>query len=150
MHQYGSLLAFGSGEKTMDAFISNFLITAALLFFGVIMEIWSRNALLGLIVFFFVIDLGTFFFYRMRAKTKIFVCEHGIMGRAIAGVFSATDFSLPYVQIARVDAKQKHITVYTHSGKLTIAVANGLELQHYILGRLQAMQGELNYPVQHQ
>jgi len=137
MQQYGNLLGFGSGERAMDAFVSNFIITAALLFIIVFSDRWTREAALGLIVFFAFIDLLSFFFYRMRARTKILVCEQGIMGRALTGFLSSADFSIPYAQIGNVEATKKSVTIYSQTGKFAITVANGLELQYIIRERLQ-------------
>ena len=139
MNQYGNLLASGTGKHNMNQFYIQVAFSIILIFAGLFLELWTTEALFGIIVFFAIIDILTFFWYFPRARTNINVYENGITGRGMTGILSGKDFSLSYDEVSSVAPGSKRVDVYAKSNKkFTPHAANSEQIQTIITERLMA------------
>jgi len=140
MTQFGYLHGFGSGEGEMKQFYFQIVFTAVLLISGIHFEFWTDGAVIGLIVFFAIIDLISYTYHLARARTKLFVFEQGVMGTSTKGLFGTTEFALPYNQVMSISTKKNAVVLHTATGKLTCVSANTAQLEAQIRERLTALQ----------
>jgi len=145
MDQHGNLLASGTGKHNMNQFYFQVVFSVILVIVGLVLELWTTEALVGIIAFFAIIDILTFVWYFPRARTNISVFENGVSGSGMTGVMSAKAFSLPYDQISNVEPGTKRVVVYAKSGgKYTCHAANSDQLQTIIKERLQARNSSIS------
>ena len=139
MTHFGYLLGFGNGEGEMKQFYFNFLFTAFLLALGVGNGWWTDGGLIGLIIFFAIVDVVSYTVFLNRAKSKLFVYENGITGTSTRGLFGSFEFTVEYNQVMSVSTKRNAVVLQTSTGTLNCIVKNTAQLEAQIKERLTAL-----------
>jgi hypothetical protein len=139
MNQFGELLASGDGKRT------NYFQIGFQIVFTIVLIIWSIHSgvdgsiLVGLIVFFIIVDILCLIFFGIRATSFIKVYENGIEGLAIRGIIGRREFSCTYDQVASVNLRSGRVTINTKNfEKYTCHANNAQQIRDKVQERVTA------------